>query len=346
MTATSSQPTVGLVTIWSGPLPAYLPLFLLTAGANRDVDFIFVADSPPKSSLRLPPNVRWLECSWPDLLRSMGERLGLDLPDAAPYKACDYKPAFGIALGNLLEGYDFWGHVDCDVVLGSVRHAATADRLQFHDLLTFRGRGFVHGPLTLYRNLDRVNRLFELAPDWRRTFSDPGHYAFDETCRRWAGPRPTRPAPPVPPAERAAAGQPVSFTDVAFTEAAAGRLRVFDENHVLEADPARRPLRLQYEGGRLNGAYPSGTSPREFVLYHLIKAKQDPAFHVPAWGALPERFVITRAGVWRGPDASASERAEFAGRYVLGRLRARGRQANADLRFRAGAVRRVFYPAR
>jgi len=111
--------TVRLITTWSGPLPRYFPLFFGTAACNPTIEFIFVADSSQPYSL--PQNVKWVEMPFPEILRYMGERLGCDLSHVKPYKMCDFKPAFGIAFADLLAGCDFWGHVDCDLVLGYLR---------------------------------------------------------------------------------------------------------------------------------------------------------------------------------------------------------------------------------
>lgn len=314
------RPRLALVTLWSGPLPSYLPLFLLTAGANRTVDFVFVADSPAPPDL--PENVRWVERSLDRLVDGMSHRLDCRLDVRGGYKLIDLRPTFGVSLADLLDGYDFWGSLDCDTVLGDVRTFASDERLADHDVLCFRGRGFTHGPLTVYRNADAVNRLFELAPDWRETVSDPVFRVFDEACRRQriAGEA-------LPPAERLARGERVSMTDVVFSEARAGRLRLYDEDHVVESDPRRFPTRLRYERGRLYDEAPvrqcyadralhvepqSGS--REILFYHLLRAKRDPLFHIPTWSTLPERFAITRAGVVTRDGLA--ERAVFHARYA------------------------------
>ena len=120
-----TPPSLCLITVWSGPLPAYLNLFLLSAAANADVDFVIVADASRPDALLdggMPTNVRWVQRPYPDLLQEMGRRLDLALPDAPAYKACDYKPAFGVALEPyLLDRHerpaDFWGYLDCDTFL-------------------------------------------------------------------------------------------------------------------------------------------------------------------------------------------------------------------------------------
>lgn len=313
------SPSVRLVTLWSGPLPDYLPLFLGTAAYNPTIEFVFVADAAPPGPL--PANVRWVERPFADLVGAMGDRLGCDLSSAEPFKLCDVRPAFGVALADLLDGCDFWGHIDCDTVLGDLRAFATDERLAGHDVLSFKGRGFVHGPLTLWRNDDAVNGLYRRA-GWRRIFEADRYLGFDETGQRWGAAR-----RPLPVAERQARGEVECITDVVYTAAAGGEVRVYDGEHVVETKPrAEVPwLALTWDGGRLSDAVRG----RPLALFHIHWAKSDadrgdPAYRLPPWGwdEIPGRFGITRRGV--GPVDLGFRRAqvEVAGREAVRRLRA------------------------
>ena len=319
------------MTTWSGPLPAYLPLFLGTAARNLTVEFVFVADAAPPG--RLPANVRWVERSFADLTASMGDRLGCDLGGAAPFKVCDVRPAFGVALADLLEGADFWGHVDCDTVLGDLRAFATDERLAAHDVLSFKGRRFVHGPLSLWRNDEAVNRLYERA-GWRRIFEADRYLGFDETGQRWGAARRPRPV-----AERQARGEVECITDVVYTAAAGGEVRVYDGDHVIETKPRTEVphLAITWDGGRLTDA----VTRRPLALFHVHWAKSDsergdPAFRLPdwEWDGLPERFGITRQGI--GPAGAAYRLAQLhaVGRAAGRGLYARGRQISHAVRRR------------
>ena len=37
-----------------------------------------------------------------------------------PYKLCEFKPMFGVLFADVVEGFDFWGHIDNDAILGDV----------------------------------------------------------------------------------------------------------------------------------------------------------------------------------------------------------------------------------
>ena len=276
--------SIRLVTTWSGPLPKYLPLFLGTAAHNPTVEFLFVADSPQPYAL--PSNVRWVERSLPDLLNGMSDRLGCDLRRAEPFKLCDVRPAFGVALADLLEGCDFWGNVDCDLVLGNLRAFATDERLANHDILSFKGRRYVHGPLTLWRNDEAINRIYELA-DWRRTFEAAEYLGFDETCKRWGSDRNPRTV-----AERRARGEMACISDVVYTMPPEIAPRIYDGNHIEEGEPYRPPYALRWEDGTLYDT----VRRHPLAFYHLLWTKRDPTYELPEWrwDELPDRFGITR----------------------------------------------------
>ena len=285
-------PSIRLVTLWGGPLPKYLPLFLGTAARNPTVEFVFVADSP--QPYVVPRNVRWVEMSMPDLLSAMGSRLGCDVSRAAPYKLCDLKPAFGVALADLLDGCDFWGHVDCDIVLGDLRAFANEEQLARNDVLSFWGHGFIHGPLTIWRNVDNINQLYRRA-DWRQAFEADDYVGFDETGKRWS--RAAR--RPIPVAERRARGELACITDVVYEAAAQGSVRVYDQLHIVQARPRaqRQKIALRWKGRGLTKA--EDGEPLAFFHIHWAKSdaeRGDPAYVLPAWrwDELPEQFAITR----------------------------------------------------
>lgn len=298
-----SPPSIALVTVWSGPLPAYLSLFLATAGANSDIDFFFVADQPVPGPL--PSNVTWVEQSWGDIRKRVGESVGLDVPVSDPYKSCDFKPVFGLAFEDLVGTYDFWGHVDCDMVLGNIRQFVTHDILNEYEVVTLRGKGFIHGPLSIFKNVQKINDLYLRAEGWEDAFTDPEHWSFGETggWYGWWRDGTSRYSEAGRPADTRA-----SMTEVTHAAAAKGELKWYDvdvcnelgtQRHFYISDnPKRikiidRIKSMNWSLGRLS------RSGNDIAFYHLIFAKLDPAFRVPDIDPCkpPESFQITRKGV-------------------------------------------------
>jgi hypothetical protein len=313
-----------MICVWSGPLPPYLPLYLLSVGANPDFDLLMISDQPPPPGL--PANVRWHGLDLAGMMGRFETRLGCHVADPSARKLCDFKPTFGHVFHDLIEDYPFWAHTDCDLFLGDLSRFLTPQRLSSHELVMLRGREFLHGPLAFFVNNEKGRTLFKRTPDWEATLCETAYCEFDEHCGR---PRIRENA--ASPEQRIARGERVSMTDIAFTEAAAGRLALLDEDWCVETPHANLPLLLRYEDGRLFDHAPfrlryrdrqvrlrPQLGAREVAFYHLIYAKRDPGFHIPDWDALPSRFTITRHGFADDDGITPVKRARAALPYLSG----------------------------
>ena len=73
---------------------------------------------------------------------------------SAPYKFCDFRPAFGEIFSDYLVGYDYWGHCDVDLIWGDIRKFVT------DDVLTKYKRIFSRGHCSIYENSSEVNAFY------------------------------------------------------------------------------------------------------------------------------------------------------------------------------------------
>jgi len=101
---------------------------------------------------------------------------------SSPYKLCDYKPAFGHIFQKELDGCDFWGFCDTDVILGDLK-GFLCDLLQY-DVFSTRSE-YLSGPLFLMRNCETVNYLYQQSKDCEKVLSKEKHYCFDECAFAW-----------------------------------------------------------------------------------------------------------------------------------------------------------------
>lgn len=172
--------TTCIINAYFGTLPNYFPLWLRSATANSDFDWLLVTDCDTSSFAPFPENFRVLKISFVSLRERAQELFSFPISLERPYKLCDYKPLYGLLFEQELEGYEWWGHCDLDVVWGDLRHFfpshifAGADRIQ------------ETGHLIFYRNAPEVNNSFKTpgaGVDYREVFSRPGSFAFDE----WGG---------------------------------------------------------------------------------------------------------------------------------------------------------------
>ena len=158
---------------------------------HSGVDLVIVGSPAP--SFPLPPNVRHIPFTWKELVGRISNRLcdGKEMPELAqakPKKVNDFKPLFAHLFPELVKGYDWWGHVDNDMLLGNVRHFVTSAMLRNYDVITplapKDGMIQTWGPFTLYRNANVTNQLFRLTSDPIETLvKDPRLLVLDEGGR-------------------------------------------------------------------------------------------------------------------------------------------------------------------
>ena len=96
-----------------------------------------------------------------------------------PYKVCDLKPLYGSIFEHELQGYEFWGYTDLDVIYGRLADFVDAALLRNSDVFTAAPRLIV-GHFTLFRNSPRICSLFQRVPDLSQILSEYECVAFDE----------------------------------------------------------------------------------------------------------------------------------------------------------------------
>lgn len=278
----SSAPlSLCVVNTYFAPLPSYAPLYFDTCRWNPGVRFLFLSDQPRPDGL--PDNVDWVPTTLDGLAARLHRALGVRVPLSASLKVCDARPAFGLALADLLEGYTHWAYSDIDVLWGRIlpllaRHAPGADVLSFRE-------GWLSGTFTVFRNTEANATLFLSAPDALDTLASAHHHDFDESCGRWDRPRRF--------AELQRRGLRTSFWDVLAEGEANGALRWVHPDLLSEPDPRTRTFDLVWDRGALTDA----ASGEERIGYHLLEAKNVRLFRVPSWQSLPPRVRITEAGI-------------------------------------------------
>jgi hypothetical protein len=153
-----------------------MPFFLESCRRNPDVNWHLFSDCGQPDDL--PTNVRITHIHYEDYLSLISRKLEIDFHPEHPYKLCDIKPAYGFIHEDVLQGYDFWGFGDIDLVYGNLREYFTRTLLSRYDLISNHARR-ISGHLCLIRNNSFMNTLFKKIPDWPRRFCGP-HQGLDE----------------------------------------------------------------------------------------------------------------------------------------------------------------------
>lgn len=175
--------SIAIISCYYGKWPWYFPYFLNSCKFNPSVDFIIFTDNfTPIESL--PGNVIIIHKTIDEIITTASVKLGFKVNIDEPYKLCDFKPAYGYIFSEQIEGYNFWGHGDIDVIYGDIRHFITQDLMKRYDLITTR-HDFLSGAFTLFKNKKRINELFMQSKDYKRVFSSRQHFCFDECNFLW-----------------------------------------------------------------------------------------------------------------------------------------------------------------
>ena len=168
---------IGIILPYFGKLPNYFPLFLASCRRNPTIDWLVYTDSD--QVLDWPENVKVTKTTFDTFRSRLQSRFDFPICLDNPYKLCDFKPTYGDTLQEDLAGYDFWGHCDCDLIFGDLRHFLTEDIFRNHL------RILCCGHLSLYKNVPEVNRYYRTQPyiDFRKVLQSPEAFSFDE----WPG---------------------------------------------------------------------------------------------------------------------------------------------------------------
>lgn len=169
-------PSIAIIAIYFGTLPAYFDLWLTSCRLNPAFDWLVFTDDD-FGRFDVPPNVHMHALTLDAFKRLAADSLGIPVDFTAPYKVCDFRPAYWMLLPLAGKQCEYWGHCDLDMVHGRL------DRFISPALLCNAEKIFSVGHLTIYRNCPEANFMFQrYHPElsWEEILSDSRHRGFDE----------------------------------------------------------------------------------------------------------------------------------------------------------------------
>jgi hypothetical protein len=272
-----------LIMPYLGRIPPSFHLFLNGAIHNPGITIHWLTDQTYTGDL--PPNVIMHKTTLEAIRDEAQRKLNTNISLNYAYKLCDLKPTTSIIFSHLIEGYDFWGWGDFDVIWGNLEGSVREKIDLGYDVITFHNL-WLSGAFTLFRNVSLLNHAFERHPAWREILASNQHLSFGECSRRWD--------------EHMKAGDlanvetdPPCFTRIIYSLGKAGQLKCSFEHRIkewispteiIEVDHKERSIRSLEDG-------------TEFPLFHWVLKSKWPAFSLPERD-LPDRFYITREGFW------------------------------------------------
>jgi len=257
MTVKAEQKIV-LISCYFGPLPWFFQYFVHSCKYNPSINFVIIADDPTYAGL-LPANVKIIYKTLTEFSKTASDRFGFIVNIEHAYKMCDFKPAYGFVFPELLLGYNFWGHIDIDIIFGNIRAFMTDELLTNHDLICVR-KDWLTGCFLLFKNTPQMNTLFMQSKDYQTIFTTTQHCCFDETC--WA---------------HLAFSEGLPYTEihtpmesmmhVVKKLEAVGAIKPYFEQYIIEGQPGR----LKWLDGKM-----TFMNQFEVLFYHLIHFKKMP----------------------------------------------------------------------
>ena len=168
--------SIAYVVPYFGKFPKGFQFWLMSCGCNPTIDWLIFTDD--HTHYDYPDNVKVTYWSF-ETMRNRAQAI-YDFPISLerPYKLCDFKPAYGEIFAEELQGYDFWGDCDIDLVWGDIRKFYTDEILSKYEKVGFNGHSM------LFKNTPdvcaRYRTHIEGALDYHEAFSNDKSYAFDE----------------------------------------------------------------------------------------------------------------------------------------------------------------------
>ena len=172
-----SYPRVCLVLAYFGRWPAWMEYFLASCRLNPEYHWLIFTDIGQLPSACDNVFVRLI--SYAELKQRAEAVSQLTVSLEHPYKVCDLKPLYGRIFQHELQGYDFWGYTDLDVIYGRLPSFVFASDLNGCDVFTAAPRLIV-GHFTLFRNSPHVCDTFLRVPALSQILGEYECVAFDE----------------------------------------------------------------------------------------------------------------------------------------------------------------------
>lgn len=114
-----------------------------------------------------------IDTDLPAFKERVKNKLGIDCPIVrGSGKVWDYRCALGFLYEEELQGYNYWGHVDFDVVWGDVGKFLPDKYLRQVDIYSGHDE-YMCGCFSLYRNSHNVRTLFTSYPLWKDKMTSP-----------------------------------------------------------------------------------------------------------------------------------------------------------------------------
>ena len=174
---------VALVIPYFGKFPVWFDLYLYSCSKNPQVDFLFFTDCGFPE--RKYDNTKFYRTDFKSYCKRVSECLKIKFQPKDPYKLCDLKPFYGVIHKEELEGYDFWGFGDMDLIYGDLGIIVNEKNLKMYDVITALSDR-VAGHFTIVRKDSNYTDLCKKIPNFKERLESQNNYVVDEVdwCKK------------------------------------------------------------------------------------------------------------------------------------------------------------------
>lgn len=157
-----------------GKLPKNFQFWLLSCAKNPTVNWLIFTDDI--TEYNYPDNVEVKYTTFEEIKERIQKLYDFEILIDRPWKLCDFKVAYGEIFEDELQGFDFWGHCDIDLVWGNIRKFITDEILEKYEKIGFQGHS------TLYKNTKEVNQRYRIElveiPSYKEIFTQKKRILF------------------------------------------------------------------------------------------------------------------------------------------------------------------------
>ena len=275
----SNNKRIKLIIPYYGIWPNYFDFFIESVNQNQIIDVLYVTDLELPRSCNESHSV--FHISFGEMKKLVKSKFPFYVNLDSPRKLCDLKPLYGVLFEEHIKDYDFWAFGDLDLMFGDLDNLLP-ELLDKHDVLTFHDK-WLSGPLTIFRNENSINRIYEKSKDLENIFANPKYVSFDE-CGYAYGPL----------------SQNESILDIErkidcmfyllSKENKDNRLRFYKEYLIKES--ILRNDKIDFKNGKLT------SDSVELIHYHFITEKQYFRFKFPKRSNLHGDFYFLHTGCY------------------------------------------------
>lgn len=170
------QKTIKIIIPYFGKLPNYFNLFVKSCEKNPSINWDIITDCSDNIKI-FPKNVNIIKSNFENFNYRVKNKISSRISVANYHKICEFKPAYAFLYPELVDGYDYWGYGDMDVIYGNLRKFLSDDVLNADKILAL-------GHFSLLKNETDINTAFmnkiNGEPFYLKAFLSSKNFNFDE----------------------------------------------------------------------------------------------------------------------------------------------------------------------